>query len=561
MTVQSGQPVSPVQPSHPFLQYRNRPSKSIMGKPKRPRPQDHTSSGDGVVAGVGGMSGEPSEPHAHQPPSKRPKQPKMNNETNSGGGGRNNQKKGNKKRRNSGGGGGQNGGDNRPYDLMVKITRVELIDDYRHAPTTANLADDAKTSDIQESTTPNASTGPIDVDTDKHDASTKAHLAETKNKSVDVCASTDRPTDATQTTSTEASASPKAHPQRQPFIKIIKTKSAKFKPKFQHDNFDRNYKPLPDGDCGDGIPNPHSKEEVPDKFWAQRRRLFSRYDDGIRLDKESWYSVTPEAIADHIAKRMVEDCRKAVGADADTHKEGVVVLDAFCGCGGNAVAFAKLPPEEVALVVAIDVDKSKLEMAAHNASLYGIEPDRIVFIHADAVSAMKYGYDNGKCILSPQSTSKNGDDEVESPAATTAVAGKFRMGGLELLPPRIDVVFLSPPWGGMDYGHSGKQGYDVAKNIMLNPWESSASKEGSERGQSSCATAGNRDVVNGEELLQLAANVSARKNVAYFLPRNTNGISLGRAALKAGYRTCFEMEQNFLNGKFKTMTAYLSLQK
>ena len=104
---------------------------------------------------------------------------------------------------------------------------------------------------------------------------------------------------------------------------------------------------------------------MPDKFWAQRRRLFSRYDDGIRLDKESWYSVTPEAIADHIAKRMVEDCRKAVGADADTHKEGVVVLDAFCGCGGNAVAFAKLPPEEVALVVAIDVDKSKLEMAAH----------------------------------------------------------------------------------------------------------------------------------------------------------------------------------------------------
>ena len=520
-----------------------------MGKPKRPRPHDRTSSGDGIVAGVGGMSDEPSEPHAH-PQSKRPKQPNMNNEMNGGGGGRNNKKKGTKKkRRNSGGGGGQNGGDNRPYDLMVKITRVELTDDYRHAPaplsTKANMTDDAKTSNQKESTSPNAS-DPIDVDTDK---------------SVDACASIGRPTDATQATSTEAPAAPDAQPQRQPFIKIIKTKSAKFKPKFQHDNFDRNYKPLPNGDCGDGISNPHPKEEVPDKFWAQRRRLFSRYDDGIRLDKESWYSVTPEAIADHIAKRMVEGCRKAVGVDGDTHKEGVVVLDAFCGCGGNAVAFAKLPPEQVSLVAAIDVDKSKLEMAAHNASLYGIEPDRIVFIHADAVSAMKYGYDNGKCILSPQSTSENGDDEVESPAATTAVAGKFRMGGLERLPPRIDAVFLSPPWGGMDYGHSGKQGYDVAKNIMLHPWESSASKEGSERGQSSCATAGNRDVVNGEELLLLAANVSARKNVAYFLPRNTNGISLGRAALKAGYRACIEMEQNFLNGKFKTMTAYLSLQK
>ena len=61
---------------------------------------------------------------------------------------------------------------------------------------------------------------------------------------------------------------------------------------------------LPNGDCGDGILNPFPKCDVADKYWAQRKRLFSKYDDGVQMDKESWYSVTPEAIASHIAKRI-----------------------------------------------------------------------------------------------------------------------------------------------------------------------------------------------------------------------------------------------------------------
>ncbi len=65
------------------------------------------------------------------------------------------------------------------------------------------------------------------------------------------------------------------------------------------------YRALADGDCGDGVTNPHPKDFVADKFWAQRRRLFSRFDEGVQLDKESWYSVTPEAVAEHIASRVV----------------------------------------------------------------------------------------------------------------------------------------------------------------------------------------------------------------------------------------------------------------
>lgn len=83
--------------------------------------------------------------------------------------------------------------------------------------------------------------------------------------------------------------------------------------------------------------------DVPSKYWGQRYRYFSRFDEGVGMDKEGWYSVTPEAIALHIAERVCCD----------------VVIDPFVGCGGNAVQFALVSH----LVFAIDVDPVKLEHA------------------------------------------------------------------------------------------------------------------------------------------------------------------------------------------------------
>lgn len=54
--------------------------------------------------------------------------------------------------------------------------------------------------------------------------------------------------------------------------------------------------------------------------------IFYRFDEGIQLDKESWFSVTPENVAWHIANKCGYD----------------VVLDAFCGAGGNTIQFAKI---------------------------------------------------------------------------------------------------------------------------------------------------------------------------------------------------------------------------
>jgi len=39
------------------------------------------------------------------------------------------------------------------------------------------------------------------------------------------------------------------------------------------------------------------------KYWFQRYRLFSKFDQGIWMDKEGWFSATPEKIARHIAER------------------------------------------------------------------------------------------------------------------------------------------------------------------------------------------------------------------------------------------------------------------
>ncbi|ALC47869.1 tatl [Drosophila busckii] len=124
------------------------------------------------------------------------------------------------------------------------------------------------------------------------------------------------------------------------------------------------------------------------RYWVKRFSLFSRFDEGVRLDRESWFSVTPEKIAVQTARRLACD----------------IIVDAFCGCGGNAIQFAMT----CSRVIAIDIDADKLEMAKHNATIYGVA-HKIEFIHADFLQF----------------------------ASSTNL--------------RPDVVFLSPPWGGPNY--------------------------------------------------------------------------------------------------------------
>ncbi|XP_006871907.1 PREDICTED: trimethylguanosine synthase [Chrysochloris asiatica] len=209
-----------------------------------------------------------------------------------------------------------------------------------------------------------------------------------------------------------------------------------------------------------GLPPEIAADPELAKYWAQRYRLFSRFDDGIKLDREGWFSVTPEKIAEHIAGRVSESFRCDI------------VVDAFCGVGGNTIQFALAGKR----VIAIDIDPVKIDLARNNAEVYGVA-EKIDFI-----------------------------------------CGDFLLLASHL---KADAVFLSPPWGGPDYATA--ETFDI--RTMMSP--------------------------DGFEIFRLSQKIT--KNIVYFLPRNAD---VDQVASLAGPGGEVEIEQNFLNNKLKTITAY-----
>jgi trimethylguanosine synthase len=261
---------------------------------------------------------------------------------------------------------------------------------------------------------------------------------------------------------------------------------------------------------------------VLDKYWAQRKRLFTKFDEGITLDGEGWFSVTPESIANHIAQKLVmyyADNKSVVDSTSDPQaSSGLVVLDAFSGMGGNSIAFARR--EEVSLVICVDTDVQRLRLAANNCRVYGIEETKIVFIHGDACQVLS-NYKEGTLV--------NGIRETR----TCDTIHGYKCGH-DLLPRRLDAIFLSPPWGGAEYQSIGPRHFGL-DCIHVN------------------------DAVDGEEILRLASAALPpnRQHIVYFLPRNLNGLSLAQSAHRCGIRGYIEIEQNILNGKLKTLTVYM----
>ncbi|CCM00594.1 uncharacterized protein FIBRA_02630 [Fibroporia radiculosa] len=193
------------------------------------------------------------------------------------------------------------------------------------------------------------------------------------------------------------------------------------------------------------------------KYYSQRERYFSRYSSGCLLDEEGWYSVTPERVANQIAERCRCD----------------VVLDAFCGVGGNAIAFAKTCER----VIALDTSPVRLALARHNAALYGVA-DRIEFILADFISFAQ--------------------NLAESPAFQDPLRSR-----------KVDVIFLSPPWGGPSY-LTDRQNQEVGATQHADDSAQSASEY---------SLASIRPI-HGKMLFKLARRLT--RNVAYYLPRNVS---------------------------------------
>ena len=94
---------------------------------------------------------------------------------------------------------------------------------------------------------------------------------------------------------------------------------------------------------------------------------------------------------------------------------------------------------------------------------------------------------------------------------------------LKILPQlaSADVIFLSPPWGGPDY-INGKT-FDIKNDIPM----------------------------DGIKVFDAALEVT--ENIAYYVPRNAN---VDQLISLAGPEGQVELEQNILNNKIKSLTAY-----
>ena len=161
-------------------------------------------------------------------------------------------------------------------------------------------------------------------------------------------------------------------------------------------------------------------------------------------------------------------------------------------------------------VIALDISPVRLALARHNAALYGVA-DRIEFILADFTTFVQ------SYLSLPSSRAR-----------------------------KIDVVFLSPPWGGPSYLDSsveqGNQAIDSGVESLPSDYSLASVLP-----------------LPGDELFALARKITP--HVAYFLPRNMDvkeiGALIGDAVEdQEGRREKVEIEEEWMGNKLKALTCY-----
>eukprot|EP01056_Protomagalhaensia_sp_Gyna25_P004471 Protomagalhaensia_sp_Gyna_25__4470@NODE_40_length_6583_cov_138_691015_g29_i0_p1_GENE_NODE_40_length_6583_cov_138_691015_g29_i0NODE_40_length_6583_cov_138_691015_g29_i0_p1_ORF_typecomplete_len710_score165_62Methyltransf_15/PF09445_10/9_9e33Methyltransf_31/PF13847_6/2_7e11Methyltransf_31/PF13847_6/7_7e02MTS/PF05175_14/9_7e10RNA_GG_bind/PF10258_9/8e09Methyltransf_25/PF13649_6/3_2e07Methyltransf_25/PF13649_6/1_8e03UPF0020/PF01170_18/5_4e06Met_10/PF02475_16/5_7e06PrmA/PF06325_13/1_9e05tRNA_U5meth_tr/ len=185
------------------------------------------------------------------------------------------------------------------------------------------------------------------------------------------------------------------------------------------------------------------------RAWNRRHRLWSRFDQGIQMDETAWYELTPELFAKRIATRL----RRAIelnskspaavnkdGADGPSRKKpNRPILMACCGVGGDAVALARFTP---AKIICVDNQAEKVQMARHNAALYGVEAN-MEFICQDINEYAKV-----QTVTTSTSTR-----EINLPVK---LKGQVHLTQTKIVQDELihrphEWAVVSPPWGGPAY--------------------------------------------------------------------------------------------------------------
>lgn len=144
------------------------------------------------------------------------------------------------------------------------------------------------------------------------------------------------------------------------------------------------------------------------KYYDRRYNLWSRYDQGIKLNYQGWFSVTPEDIAKSIASSISVN---------DIDKDYILV--AHLGTGSIAIQTTLMGYK----VIGLDINKEMIDLSIHNSMIYDIpiipnckefnDRNKIVFVNDDI---WKYHPD-----------------------------------------PKIKTMICDPEWGGLNY----KQTFDI----------------------------------------------------------------------------------------------------
>lgn len=221
--------------------------------------------------------------------------------------------------------------------------------------------------------------------------------------------------------------------------------------------------------------------------WQKRRFFFSKMDQGCLMDESSWYEITPEPLALHMAYRMLEDVPdihrpelgnqlgSELGSNFDTEfgPEREPFLAACCGVGGDSIALASLAlARKAGKVVAVDIDPAKIAKCRHNAKIYGVEEN----MRFEACSIFDYAKeDQGPYVIKEERTinlpvSTSSPSSSSSPPSSTARSRTLSVPDtpastgpsvgvrpIEVKIPRERVRYrhkwglVSPPWGGPSY--------------------------------------------------------------------------------------------------------------
>jgi len=186
---------------------------------------------------------------------------------------------------------------------------------------------------------------------------------------------------------------------------------------------------------------------------------------------------------------------------------------------------SRADPEPLPAVIALDTSPVRLACAAHNARVYGVA-DRITFILGDWV------------------------------AWAQAYAERLERGEEMSAEERVECVFLSPPWGGIDYQTT----LSTTEGPAQPPAKKRQRQSGLQDGEDDAAPARGGAYplsalapLPGADLFALARRMTP--NVAMFLPRNVDLLEL--ATLPGlGETEKVEVEEAWMSWKCKAVTAY-----